>query len=115
MTLIKTAADIHIKKIVWFWFLLQEPPLTNHPPLSNALPWFAIITSLTTEVGRKVKCGQKQTPSSSSGTWQAFESFPSVCLTVCKIVQCLSTIGIQRFLCTVIEFHVLKEATVYRG
>ena len=29
---------------------------------------------------------------------------------VCKIAQCLSTINIQRLLCTVMKFHFVKEA-----
>ena len=30
-----------------------------------------------------------------------------------KIAQCLLTINIQRLLCTVIKFHVVKEAVLY--
>ena len=46
-----------------------------------------------------------------------FGTYPSVCLiegvcliVVLKIAQCLLMINIQRLLCTVIKFHVVKEA-----
>ena len=51
---------------------------------------------------------------------QWFRTFPSVRLIkgvlliqVIKIVQCLSTINFQRFPCTVIKFHFVKEAVLY--
>ena len=40
-----------------------------------------------------------------------FGTYPSVCLiVVLKIAQCLLMINIQRLLCPVIKFHVVKEA-----
>ena len=39
-----------------------------------------------------------------------FGTFPSVRLMEVKIAQCLFMISIQRLLCTVIKFHVVKEA-----
>ena len=49
-----------------------------------------------------------------------FGTYPSVRLRegvrlieILKIVQCLLTIKIQRLLCTVIKFHVVKEAVLY--
>ena len=39
-----------------------------------------------------------------------FGTFPSVRLMEVKIAQCLFMISIQRLLCTVIKFHVVKDA-----